>query len=122
MNDYIHDLEKLWISNDILIYDDFVSVSCWRDDVQVIRSEILHESTSDCDETVWKIVLSWFIKVCKDEKILNNKESDKWSDLMMIHASQTAMFLTFFKLVNCFKSISYKFSSSTQLVLTSLIS
>ncbi len=52
MNDHIHDLEKLWISDNILIYDDFVSVSCWRDDVQVIRFKIFHESTSDYDETM----------------------------------------------------------------------
>ncbi len=77
MNDHIHDLEKLWISDDILIYDDFVSVSCWRDNVQVIRSEISHESTSDYDETVWKIVLSWFVRMCEDEETLNNEESDK---------------------------------------------
>ena len=58
MNDHIHDLEKLWISDNILIYDDFVSVSCRRDDVQIIRFEIFYESTFDYDETVWKIVLS----------------------------------------------------------------
>ena len=121
-NDHIHDLEKLWISDDILIYDDFVSVSCRCDDVQMIRSEISHESTFDCDETVRKIVLSWFVKMCKDEKTLDNEESDKWSDLMMIHASQTAMFLILFELVNHFESISYKFSSSTQLILISSVS
>ncbi len=120
-NDHIHDLEKLWISDDILIYDDFVSVSCWRDDVQVIRSEISHKLTSDYDETVQKIVLSWFMKMCKDEETLNNEESNKWSNLMMTYTNQTVMFLTLFKLVNHFKSISYKFSSSTQLILTSSI-
>ncbi len=88
----------------------------------MIRTEILHESTFDYDETVWKIVLSWFMKVCKDEEILNNEKSDKWNDLMMIHASQTMMFLIFFELVNCFKSILYKFSSSTQLILISSVS
>ncbi len=122
MNDHIHDLEKLWILNDILIYDDFVSVSCQCDDVQVIRSEIFHESTFDCNKTVWKIVLSWFMRMCKDEETFNNEKLDKWSNLMMIHANQTMMFLTFFKLVNCFESISYKFSSSTQLILISSIS
>ncbi len=88
----------------------------------MIRSEIFYKLTFDCDETVWKIVLSWFMKMCKDEETFNNKKSDKWSDLMMIHANQTAMFLIFFELVNHFESISYKFSSSTQLVLISSVS
>ena len=77
INDHIHDLEKLWISDDILIYDDFVSVSCWCDDVQVIRFEIFHESISDCNKTVWKIVLSWFMRMCEDKETFNNEESDK---------------------------------------------
>ncbi len=62
------------------------------------------------------------MKMCKDEETLDNKESDKWSDLMMTYVSQTVMSLIFFKLVNHFESISYKFSSSTQLVLISSVS
>jgi hypothetical protein len=57
-DDYIHDLDKIYLKVDIKTFDDFVSVSCRRDDVRVIMSEILHESTKNDSVDVRRIVLS----------------------------------------------------------------
>ena len=60
INDHIHDLNKIWLKENVIEYDDFIFVLCQRDEVHVTRSEILHESIYNNDDIKCRIILSWF--------------------------------------------------------------
>lgn len=97
-------------------------VPCHRGDVRVARPEIPHGSTPDCGGPIRRTVLPWFVGVRDDGETLDNPESDKWSDLAVAHAQQTAVRLTPSGLPNRFGPIPYKFPPGTQLLLSSPIS
>ena len=113
------DLEKLWKSKNIEIYDEFVFVSCSRDDARITRSKISHDSIKNVVRDIRRIILSWFVCVRENDETLNNIEFDLWSKLTIAHVQQNYIARTSFELHNRFDEISYKFSSETQLYLSS---
>ncbi len=122
ISDHIHDLNKIWLKEDVVEYDDFVLVFCQRSEVRVTRSEILHESTHNNDDIKRRIILSWFVAVSQIDQTLNNEKFDKWENIARAHATQKVINLTLSDLINRFELILYRFSASTQLYLDSLIS
>lgn len=75
-DDHVHDLEKIYLKENIVKYENFVSVSCQRSDVRVTMSEFLHEFTHNNDEVVRRIILSWFVIVNDNDQIFDNQKSD----------------------------------------------
>ncbi len=122
INDHIHDLNKIWLKEDVIKYDDFVLVLCQWSKVHVMRSEILHESTYNNDDIKHKIILSWFVAMSQNDQILNNEKFDKWRNIACAHAIQKVINLILSDLINKFELIFYRFSTSTQLYLDNLIS
>ncbi len=122
INDHIHDLNKIWLKEDVIKYDDFILILCQRDKVCVTRSEILHKSTHNNDDIKRRIILSWFVAVSQNDQTLNNEKFDKWENITCAHAIQKVINLTLSDLINRFKLILYRFSASTQLYLNSSIS
>ncbi len=113
INDYIHDLKKIWLKENVIKYDDFIFVLCQRSKVHVTRLKILHKWIHNNNDIKCKIILSWFVAVSQNDQTLNNEKFNKWKNIACAHAIQKVINLTFSDLINRFKLILYRFSAST---------
>lgn len=118
-NDWMHSLEKIYIKKNVEIYENFASVSCSRESARMTMSKIFHESTHNIKNIERKTMLSWFVKIRKDDKTLDNEKSDDLLELHVTHKQHIAFALTSSGLINRYDVIFYKFFFSVHLILQS---
>ncbi len=75
-NNHVHNLEKIYLKENIIKYENFISVSCQRDDVQVTMSEILYKFMHNENKIIQRIILSWFIIINDNDQTLDNEKSN----------------------------------------------
>lgn len=120
-NEFVIDLEKIWLKKNNEKYNVFVFVSCARDVVRMIRFDISHGSTVIKNEKIKKTILLWFVKVRDNEINVDNEKFDQWINLIQFHFNHEVLKLISSNLDNCYGAISYRFSLFTQVNLQSFI-
>ena len=60
---YIHDVEKLFATEDVDAFGDFEPVPCLRGQVRITRPEIVNGSTASTGQRIRWTILLWYVGV-----------------------------------------------------------
>ena len=120
---WVHDVSKLWSSEDGTRYGDFIPVPCQRGDVRVTKPEIVHGSTATTDSNaIRRTILPWYVGVQKDGVTLDNDQSETWLDLCAAYAQGTETQLTPSGHPVLYGRIPFRFPAQVQMVAQSPVS
>jgi len=78
------DVKDIYTREDQNNYGEFQPVPCNRGDIRITLPQIIHGSTSKCD-TRRRVVFPWFTGIGADHEILDNPESETWSQIAACH-------------------------------------
>jgi hypothetical protein len=116
-NNYIHQImNQMYIKNDVKNFNSsWMNIICRRENVRITLLSLIHESV-EFSQFVRRILLSWFINVKKDDETLKNIKINIWFELTIAHRDLIAIKRSFFEFFNYHEAISYRFSSTIEII------
>ena len=119
---HVHNVRDTYTKEDQRQFGNWERIPILHGDARITRPEIIHGSTDNEDGSFRRTILPWFVGVQEDMENLDMMESDKFSDLTLAHATQTAPDVTPSGWTNRYGAIPFRFPPTTQVYLQSPIS
>jgi hypothetical protein len=116
-NNYIHQIiDQMYIKNDVKNFNlSWTNIICRRENVRITLLSLFHESV-ELTQFIWRMLLSWFVNVKKNDETLKIIEIDIWFELTIAHRDLITIKRASSEFFNHHETISYRFSSTVEII------
>ncbi len=93
----------------------WTNIICKRENIRITLFLLFHENV-ELTQFIWRMLLSWFVNVKKNDETLKNIEINIWFELTIVHRDLIAIKRSFSEFFNYHEAISYRFSSTVEII------
>jgi hypothetical protein len=106
----------MYIKNNVKnFHSSWTNIIYKRKNVRITLFSLSHESV-ELTQFIRRMLLSWFVNVKENNKMLKNIEIDIWFELTNAHRDLIAIKRSFSEFFNHHEAISYRFSSTIEII------
>jgi hypothetical protein len=116
-NNHVYQIiDQMYIKKNVQNFNlSWTNIICKRENIRITLFLLFHENV-EFTQFIRRMLLSWFVNVKKNDETLKNIEINIWFKLTIAHWDLIAIKRSFFEFFNHHETISYRFSSTVEII------